>query len=605
MSQVAGISFDAMAFELWTCLLNGATLCLVDDSVRISPSELKKWLLDNEIEITFQSTAICDQLLNLEWPDRCSLRVLQTAGDYLKHVPKRKFPFKLYNLYGPTEATIWSSMLEIVNPEKYNVKPNIGAPIANTRIYILDSSQRLLPLGVPGEICIGGAGVARGYLNRPELTAEKFIPDPFRPGERIYRTGDLARWLPDGNLEFLGRIDQQVKIRGYRIEPGEIESTLAGVAGVRETVVEAVEEKTGKSLCAYVVSSGEVTRDDLEKHLAAELPDYMVPSCFVFLDALPLTANGKVDRKALPKPQANSSPGETCLAPVSDREKLLVRVWEEILGQSPIGIKDNFFYRGGDSIKAIQMASELQKNGYTLPIPALYDYPIIQELQDSLTPLTETASDKPVTGPAPLTPIQKWFFEQNFPSPHHWNQKVTIDSPAGDDPGVLHQSLKELVLHHDALRTVFPDDRIPFVRGEEEPFYYFALLPEERHKEIHNRLDLNNGPLLAAAMDNTVSPARVSIVIHHLVVDGISWRILLEDLHTLCSSLLKSKEPILPPKTAPFNQWAPALEEYASSHLFLRELPLLGKTGESPPSRPQGRQAGRPLHQRGNSPVGD
>ena len=584
-TKYAGVGFDASAWEIFPTLLAGATLHIIDRQTKRDINKLNHYFHRNDITVSFLPTAICEPFTKLE---NSSLRYLLTGGDKLNWFEPGSY--ELINNYGPTECTVVATSCTLKNRE--NGIP-IGTPIANTRVYILDSAQRLLPRGVPGEICIGGAGVARGYLNKPELTAEKFIPDPFRPGERIYRTGDLARWLPDGELEFLGRIDHQIKIRGYRIEPGEIESSLAGFTGVQETVVEAVEEKAGKYLCAYVVSSGEVTRDDLEKHLSAELPDYMIPSRFVFLDALPLTANGKVDRKVLPELQAGSSPGKSCLAPVTDREKLLVRVWEEILGQSPVGIKDNFFYRGGDSIKAIQMASELQKNGYTLPVPAIYEYPTIQELQDSLTTLTEAVSDKPVTGPAPLTPIQKWFFEQNLPNPHHWNQQVTIDSPAGDNPGILRQSLKELILHHDALRTVFPDDGTPFVRGEDEPLFYFTLLPEERHSEVHNRLDLNNGPLLAAALDSSVSPARVGIVIHHLVVDGISWRILLEDLRTLCSSLLEGRKPVLPPKTAPFNQWALALEEYAASHLFRREIPYWEKLENTPtPPLREGRPAG-------------
>ncbi|PAC94706.1 non-ribosomal peptide synthetase, partial [Bacillus paralicheniformis] len=357
-AKYAGFGFDASVWEMFPYWIAGAELHIIDESIRMDITRLNQYFEENKITITFLPTQLCEQFMEL---DNQSLRVLLTGGDKLKRIAKRSYT--LVNNYGPTENTVVATSTAI-DPDEGML--SIGKPIANTRAYVLGQNNEVQPVGVAGELCIAGRGLARGYLNKPEETAKRFTEDPFVPGERMYRTGDAVKWLEDGRLEYIGRIDQQVKIRGFRIELSEIEVQLARLSEVQEAVVTDIEDAYGnKALCSYVVANEQLDTESLAWKLAQTLPDYMVPSFWVQLDELPVTANGKVDRRALPQPDVEAQTAEY-KAPLTETEQLLADIWQEVLGIDRIGITDNFFALGGDSIKGIQMASRLQQHGWKL-----------------------------------------------------------------------------------------------------------------------------------------------------------------------------------------------------------------------------------------------
>jgi amino acid adenylation domain-containing protein len=383
-TQVAAPAFDATVFEIWPCLTVGACLHIIDDKTRLAPPRLIEWLASQGITLAFLPTPLAEALLDEPWPAEMALQALHTAGDRLHRGPRPGHPFALWNLYGPTEATVLASGRRVppAAPGTEEGAPPIGRPISNAQIYLLDWRLQPVPLGVPGEILIGGAGLARGYLGQRRLTAERFIPDPFsgEPGARLYRTGDLARWLPGGDLDFLGRADQQVKIRGFRIELGEIEAELHEHPAVQVCVVLAREDAPGeKALVAYLVprEGQEPEVRELRQFLASKLPSYMVPSAFVSLPALPLSANGKIDRAALPAPLRENL---EVVAPRTPEETTLCRIWSQVLSREEVGIHDNFFDLGGDSILGIQVVSRAQQAGLAFTAQDLFQHQTVADL---------------------------------------------------------------------------------------------------------------------------------------------------------------------------------------------------------------------------------
>ncbi|MET0395502.1 MAG: amino acid adenylation domain-containing protein, partial [Longimicrobiaceae bacterium] len=383
-TQLAGLGFDAAVWETWPYLAAGAELHLVaDEEVRASPEALRSLLLERGVTLAFAPTALAEGLLALEWPRDTALRALLTGGDALRVRPRADAPFELVNNYGPTESTVVATS-GVVAPGESGRPPAIGRPIRGVRALVLDAALRPAPVGVPGELCVGGAGVARGYLGHPELTAAAFVPDPLagEPGARMYRTGDRARWLPGGELEFLGRMDQQVKIRGFRIEPGEVEAALLAHPSVREAVVVARETAPGdRRLVAYVVGAEDAApaSDVLRAHLRARLPEYMLPAAFVALAALPLTANGKLDRRALPEPEMDAGRGGGD-APRSVTAELLAGIWAELLGGEP-GMHDDFFELGGHSLLATQVVARVERLfGVPLAVIDLFEAPKLEGL---------------------------------------------------------------------------------------------------------------------------------------------------------------------------------------------------------------------------------
>jgi amino acid adenylation domain-containing protein len=398
-SQVAGAAFDAMGFEIWPALTSGAALAIADDRTRIDPRAMQHWLIERQITFSFQPTMMAQQLLMLDWAETpISLKKLCAAGEQLTVYPHRKYPFTFYNLYGPTEDTVWTTWTEVpMKPYTNSGSPSIGKPVINKQVYILSHSLQLQPIGTTGELCISGDGLARGYLNQPELTEQKFNLNPFH-SERmdsssadqkyIYRTGDLARWLPDGNIEFLGRIDSQVKIRGFRIELGEIENQLLNIPNIHEAVVTNRTDKTGDSyLAAYIVSPAAIDIREIKNNLAKRLPSYMLPSSISIIDEIPITTNGKIDKQNLPEPETESS--NDFLQPQNETQRLLLGIWSEVLSipVQQIGIQTNFFDIGGNSLKIMRVSAKLNEI-FTdnIPIARMFQYPTIQSFAKYLNP---------------------------------------------------------------------------------------------------------------------------------------------------------------------------------------------------------------------------
>ncbi|MGE5343973.1 MAG: amino acid adenylation domain-containing protein [Candidatus Omnitrophota bacterium] len=507
----------------------------------------------------------------------------QLARDIDAHFGER---INIYNEYGPTEATV-GCMIYRFNPRGNQGRAvPIGIPSANVRIYILDKQKEPVPIGVAGEIHISGDGVARGYLNRPELTQERFTPNGFEPGQRLYATGDLARFKADGNIEFQGRCDNQVKIRGHRIELGEIENKLVRHHAIKDAIVTVRKNETGDSyLCAYILTHSKLNLSDIREYISGELPDYMMPSYFVNLERFPLNPHGKIDRQALPDPMEASIEEHIPYVPPRDAmEKLMSEIWEKVLGKSTIGINENFFMMGGDSIKSIQIISRLNNAGYKLEMRDLFQYPVISELAPRVKKIVHIPDQNPVCGIIPMTPIQKWFFQNHSIDSHHFNQAVMFDSKDGFDADAIRAIFTKIQEHHDAFRITYKmenGEMIQINHGLNHPLSLEVIdlknrddsrrLLEARVNEIQRSVDLENGPLMKLALFHLDDGDRLLIVIHHLVVDGVSWRIVFEDLETLYQQYKKEEPLTLPLKTDSFKVWAEKLSDYSNSERFLRE----------------------------------
>ena len=423
-SHQAAVGFDAAVWEVWPYLAAGASVYIPPDSCRTNPEALRDWLVEQGISITFLATPLAERMLLLKWPEQTALRVLLTGADTLHRRPSPELPFALVNNYGPTECTVVASSGTVAasdasnqassnqassnqassNQASSNQRPSIGRPIDGTQVYILNEEMREVPAGTAGELCIAGAGLARGYHNRADLTRQAFVPNPFSgvSGDRLYRTGDLARYLPNGELEFLGRLDEQVKIRGFRVEPNEIVRVLDEHPDVEASAVVARENQAGeKTLAAYVVLAAEspATSTALREHLSKSLPDYMVPAAFVRMDSLPLTTNGKVDQAALPAPgDANRLGEDNFVAPSGVVEERLAGIIASLLRVDRIGAHDNFFLLGGHSLLGTQLIARVNETfGVELPLLQLFDHPTLAEMSGAIETLIlaklEPASD--------------------------------------------------------------------------------------------------------------------------------------------------------------------------------------------------------------------
>jgi amino acid adenylation domain-containing protein/non-ribosomal peptide synthase protein (TIGR01720 family) len=594
------LAFDASTFEIWGSLLNGAGLCLPPKPSLLETTELKRILQQYEVTTIWLTSSLFNQLLDADISMFKGLKNLLTGGEKLSAVHIRKvreaYPnLTVINGYGPTENTTFTTCYRI--EDHFETDIPIGSPITNTTVYILDSNGQPAPIGVPGEICTGGEGLARGYLNQPYLTAEKFVPNPFKANEQLYRTGDLGYWLPDGNIVFIGRIDNQVKVRGFRIEPGEIEERLQKHPAVKEAVVIARKTTVGtQELIAYVSSETALIAAELRSHLAETLPNYMIPAHIVRLDQLPLTVNGKIDKRALPEPEAlESKSNTTYIAPNSHEETILAKIWEGVLGQKPIGVHDNYFELGGDSIKAIQITSRLRREGWQIEVRDLFHHPTIAELVPRLHP-TETQPESPniITGQVPLTAIQRWFFTNHHGDLHHFNQAVLLRSYERLDENQVRQVLQQLQEHHDALRMTYQKttDVSPTLEGEERAISQINVGLEQplsfevvdltttanEVKELESHADsiqaslvLETGPLMKAVLYQLTTGSRLLLVIHHLMVDGVSWRILIEDIEQGYRQATAGDEIHFGTKTVSFKRWAEEVQRYATGEALLPE----------------------------------
>jgi amino acid adenylation domain-containing protein len=407
-TQFASPAFDVTVEEIWPYLTLGASVYFVpDENIRIIPTAMRDWLLENNITISMMPTALVENLMTLDWPTTTPLRYVLTGGDTLYRYPPTTLPFALINNYGPTEATVVATCQHVLPDVDATTPPSIGRPIANTQVYLLDENLRQVPIGEVGELYIGGAGLAKGYLNHPELTAEKFVPHPLSddPSARLYKTGDLARFLPDGQIAFMGRADYQVKVRGYRIEPNEIMNVLNRQPAIQSSMVVAREVHPGsKLLVAYMTleAGAALAVNTLREVLLADLPEYMVPSYFVVLERFPMNANGKIQRDALPMPDATNTLRDEAIArPATLVQERLVDMVIELLGIEEIGVRDNFFYVGGHSLFAAQLVKRVEQEfGKKVPLSALFAGPTVAQLADALQP--QSVSDERVS----VLPVQ-------------------------------------------------------------------------------------------------------------------------------------------------------------------------------------------------------
>jgi amino acid adenylation domain-containing protein/non-ribosomal peptide synthase protein (TIGR01720 family) len=594
VSVNGSLSFDTSVKQIIQ-LLYGHTLEIVPEAIRFDGHALLSFLQKHKIDV-FDCTPsqlgvlIAAGLLASKSAPKAVLfggeNIYESTWLALRQAENIDF----YHVYGSTECTVDTTVCLVKMADS---KPVIGRPITNTQIYILDRHLQPVGVGVAGELYIGGDSLARGYLNRPDLTNEKFIPNPFNnePSSRLYKTGDKVRYLSDGNIEFLGRFDNQVKIRGFRIELGEIEASLTAHPEVREAVVIDSEDIPGnKRLVAYVVvcSQSEI-KNQLRNFLKQKLPDYMVPSAFVIMDVLPLSPNGKVDRRALPAPSFRND-SDSFVLPRTSNEKILAGIWKDVLRLELVGVHDNFFELGGDSIISLQIIARANQAGLQITTKQLFQHQTITDLAAVASTTSSIKAEQGlVTGVVPLTPIQHWFFDQNWSEPNHFNQSMLLVVPPDLKPALLEQVVKELMVHHDALRMrCVPDESGWQQRNtdicEPAPLLVIDLsaVPmeeqkaamEERAAELQTTLNLVEGPLLRVVLFNLGNdcPSRLLLIIHHLVVDGVSWRILLEDIATAYQQLEQGSRIQLPPKSTSFKDWAIRQRDYGHSCAKEQEL---------------------------------
>jgi amino acid adenylation domain-containing protein/non-ribosomal peptide synthase protein (TIGR01720 family) len=582
--QFASFGFDASCYEIFDTLLSGGCLVLCSKEDLLSADGLKNLINKHQIEVA----VLPPSYQNIIIDSLGTLKTIISAGEPLNEGIGRRIQaqkVRLVNAYGPTENTVCASLTDTPILEDGVIV--IGKAIANVQIYILDSANGLSPLGSTGELCLSGAQVARGYLNRDELTAEKFITNPFDKGQKLYKTGDLAKWLPDGNIEFLGRIDEQVKIRGYRIELGEIESVLQQSELVDQAVVLAKEDSEGhKRLVAYVQTESDFDKEELQSYLHTKLPEYMVPALWVQVDSFNLTSSGKIDRKALPDPEAAHSTKEYA-APQNELEQKLTEIWQELLDIEQVGVHDNFFELGGDSILTIQVVSRMRRFGYEFEVNDMFTYQTISDLSQaiSLNAGQQISGEQGLlSGPASLLPIQQWYFDKQPDDVSHYNQSVLLSVSKDVTIEMLNEAVAQLVQQHDALRFKYTKNNGQWeqVYGTEESKLLVEDLKSENlddqisnYAEKHQRsLDIENGKLIRVVFfktPQTETNNRLFIVIHHLAIDGVSWRIILEDLEHLLEDLNKGAKPVAGAKSSSYREWYNALTTYGESRTLLSQ----------------------------------
>ncbi|MEO1429998.1 MAG: amino acid adenylation domain-containing protein [Cyanobacteria bacterium J06633_8] len=659
-TQIAGvllstsICFDLSVFELFVPLSWGGKVILAENALQLP-------YLNTADSVTLINTvpSAIAQLSRLKAIPN-SVNTINLAGEALQQSLIEQLEQNhpqiqnIYNLYGPSEDTTYSTYALVYEGKRQEARgkrkeesitnyqlpitnyqsPTIGCPIANTQTYILDTHLQQVPIGVPGELYLAGSGLMRGYLNRPELTAEKLIPNPFKTSppspllskergdvrtsplldkergarqrgvrfKRLYTTGDKARYLPDGKIEYLGRLDNQVKLRGFRIELGEIESVLNQHPQIYQAVTKVWEDTLGnKRLVAYFVLKNPVNQDNfstqLRRFLQEKLPDYMIPAIFMMLEEMPLTPNGKINRRALPEPDKNrlnnpknnqNKDNTNYVKARTVQEELLAQIWSQLLGVESVGIHDNFFELGGDSILGIQVIAKASQAGLRLLPKQVFQHQTIAELAVVADTISVNAEQGNVTGILPLTPIQHWFFAHNLVDSHHWNQSIMLEIDKSIPFTWIKQSIQKLLVHHDALRLQFIniESGIQQINADVDnyinqqiPLLQFDLsaLNEEQQKstitktatQLQTSLNLATGLVRVGFFQlGNEKSNRLLFIMHHLVIDGISWRILLSDLQTIFEQLSSSsnleQKIQLPPKTTSFKVWANSLQNYSS-----------------------------------------
>jgi amino acid adenylation domain-containing protein/non-ribosomal peptide synthase protein (TIGR01720 family) len=613
------VSFDLTVTSIYLPLLSGNKIVICKE--RENLPGIMDVITEDNVDIIKATPSHLKLLQTGKGRENTRLKRLIAGGEQLETRLARDLTHRfqgdieIFNEYGPTEATV-GCMIYKFNPakDKKNQVP-IGVPISNVNIYILDNDLKPVPINVAGEIYISGDALARGYLNDPGLTHESFVANPYLKDQRMYKSGDIGRFMPDGNIEFSGRKDEQVKVRGYRVELKEIENRLLKYEKIKEAVVLARQRKSDSAdvyLCCYWTPAHKENPPDstgIKEYLSGILPGYMIPAFFSQLAEIPLTPSGKVDRKALPEPGSEEN-FQVYEAPGNEIQERLVDVWSEVLSgvgrQRSIGIDDNFFNLGGDSIKAIQIAARLRKYQLDLKINDLFLYPVIKDLAGYVKKIQRKIPQEIVRGEVPLTPIQQWFFLADFSRPHHFNQAVMLYRKQGFNEDLLLPLFFKIVEHHDALRMVYkrhrpgtsfhmssrshpsyqehdtaqinvPSQLCRDIKEKEKLFHLevFSFKNEDQDtilKEIEKQtnkiqasINLENGPLLKSGLFKTPEGDHLLMVIHHLVIDGVSWRILFEDINTGYRQLGQGQTVKFQEKTDAFKYWSQALQEYAAA----------------------------------------
>ncbi len=599
--QKTPYTFDVSVWELFLALMSGGTLVIAKPEGHKDSNYIKNIINKQRITTIHFVPPMLQVFLEEEnLQENCkSLKRVICSGETLSYNLQTKFfnkfkSIQLHNLYGPTEASIDVSSW-VCNLESDLQTVPIGKPIWNTSLYILDQNLNPVPRGVVGELYIGGISLAHGYLNIPDLTAEKFIPDPYSNivNSRMYKTGDAVKLLPNNSIEFIERLDNQVKIRGFRIELGEIEKVLNSNELISKSLVIAIDNEIGgKKLVAYLVADkSKITKTDLREHIKEYLPEYMVPASFVFLDEFPLTPNGKINRKALPKPEITREDVSTeFIAPSTEKEIILADIVKELLKIEKIGVEDNFFELGGDSIVGIQLIAKANQAGLRLTPKDLFLYPNIRSLASiSRETIKIYAEQETLSGEVLLTPIQKWFFELKLQNQNQWNQSILLDVNEPLDEELFKNTIIKLIEHHDALRMKYVslDGKITQTyvdKLEEIPFEVIDLsktkesdkskVISEKSNAAQASLNLAKGKVFKCVYfylgENT--SGRLLIIAHHLVIDGVSWRILTEDLFTIYEQLKLNIKPVIPLKTTSFAYWAKNISEFAESKFADEEI---------------------------------
>ncbi len=581
--QTGSMAFDASTFEVWGAFLNGGKLILGDNDIISSSENLKNMLKKHSGNTMFLTTALFNQMIQIDPSVFDSLQYLMFGGEkasekHIRILKSYNANVELINLYEPTENTSLTTSYNNI-PSEFDSIP-IGKPIANNNVYIF-SKDILCGVGIPGELCITGDGLARGYLNMPELTEEKFVDNPFGEG-KMYRSGDLARWLPDGNIEYLGRIDEQVKIRGFRIELGEIENVIKKLANIKDATVIANEDAAGdKAIYAYIVADKEISILETRDMLREILPEYMIPAYMLQIERIPVTRTGKVDKRALPQIENKSE--KEYIAPRNEVEEAVCKIFSEILGVEQIGVKDSFFELGGDSIKAIRIVSKMRTAGYEVSVKEIMNKYTVEGIAYAVKASCEQNKyeQNEATGKITSTPIVREFEGWKLAKPNHFNQDIMLKIDT-DDEAQIKKALDALAIHHDIIRSVYRDSVLEILSSRNRKLYdfykYDYSMKEAPQTEIEaectrlqGSIDLENGPLMKTALFKLKEENYLFMCLHHLVVDGVSWRILLEDFDTALKQVKEGKKIVLPEKTASFIEWGEALEEYRNSKQLKKE----------------------------------
>ncbi|MEQ9657501.1 amino acid adenylation domain-containing protein, partial [Fulvivirga sp.] len=582
----SSFSFDLGYSSVFPVLISGGSVHMVNKDTYQNPDTLTSYIADHQITLLKLTPSLFSTFKEAENIYNNVLDSVETVllgGESLHPEDIRSmsecYPsISFINHYGPTEATIGAIAHRIDNPHGVS-EQIIGKPIAQNKVYILDNCNNIMPLGMQGQLCITGPGVGAGYLDDSKLTNEKFI----KLGNakyQLYKTGDLAKWLPNGTIQFLGREDRQVKIRGYRVELSEIEAKIASHPSVSEV---AVLYLNNHLLVAYYVQKAELSHDELPEFLTKLLPDYMVPANFIRVDQIPLTANGKVDAKELSKIDYDNGPEYR--SPTTELEKMLVMIWAEILGAERVGITDDFFTLGGDSIKSIQICSRVRRAGYELQVKEVLRYRTIQKISHRLKPRNVIADQSTIQGIADLTPIQRWLYESPIEHKDHYNQSVILEFDKIIDAITIDKIFTKLISHHDALRMriVNVSDRwqIENLASDQYAEIIEVDLSGKKNKdkyqleaanELQESIDVENGPLIKLCLFQDEGHCKLLIVVHHFVIDTISWRILVEDFNDLLNQVLKDEQLKLPLKTDAYLLWSTSLNEYINKKQHLESL---------------------------------